>query len=427
MKKNILCMVLALMASLTACQSAQMETPLSQEEEKQPTAEQEPTEEEQKVLRREEALTPLLQEAEHLALGYYYEEAIAVLDEIPTEYAQDQEVEEARTRYQEALSSFVPYEQPVRHIFFHSLIVDTSLAFDGDYMSNGYNYWMTTVEECKAILEELYANQYILIDIHELCEEQTKEDGTATLAAASPLVPEGKIPLVLSVDDVSYYDYMETDGFAKRLLLDEDGEVKNLYIDQEGTEHVGDYDVMPIVDTFVKEHPDFSLRGAKGIIAATGYEGTLGYRVNDPASPTLEADREAVKSIAARLKETGWLFASHGYGHKHTASISYQSLVSDTTRWKEEIASLVGETDIYVYPYGEEIEYPSQKLTYLQSEGFRYFCGVWASQPFVKVTDTYVRQTRCNLDGFTMITKPEAVQDLLDASKVVDPTRPELE
>ena len=94
MKKNILCMVLALMASLTACQSAQMETPLSQEEEKQPTAEQEPTEEEQEVLRREEALTPLLQEAEHLALGYYYKEAIAVLDEIPTEYAQDQKLKQ---------------------------------------------------------------------------------------------------------------------------------------------------------------------------------------------------------------------------------------------------------------------------------------------------------------------------------------------
>ena len=325
------------------------------------------------------------------------------------------------------MDSFVPYEQPVRHIFFHSLIVDTSRAFDGDYMSNGYNYWMTTVDEFYAILEELYANQYLLIDIHELCKEVTDENGEVKLVAAQPLVPEGKIPLVLSVDDVSYYDYMEHDGFAKKLLLDENGDVKNLYIDKDGTEHIGDYDVMPILDTFVKEHPDFSLRGAKGIIAATGYEGTLGYRVNQLESDTIEADREAVKSIAARLKETGWLFASHGYGHRHTATISYNSLVSDTRQWKDEIASLVGNTDIYIYPYGEEIAYPSQKLTYLQSEGFRYFCGVWASQAFVVVKDDYVRQTRCNLDGFTMISKPEAVEDLLDVKHIVDASRPALE
>lgn len=425
LKGKILLTIFVLMLSLSACQNTTEEAePITEE---QPTTNLEPTEEELSRIRREEDVVPLLDKAKQLALGYYYEEAIAILREVPKEFSQDKEVTEAIENYTQAMDSFVPYEQPVRHIFFHSLIVDTSRAFDGDYMSNGYNYWMTTVDEFYAILEELYANQYLLIDIHELCKEVIDENGEVKLVAAQPLVPEGKIPLVLSVDDVSYYDYMEHDGFAKKLLLDENGDVKNLYIDKDGTEHIGDYDVMPILDTFVKEHPDFSLRGAKGIIAATGYEGTLGYRVNQLESDTIETDREAVKSIAARLKETGWLFASHGYGHRHTATISYNSLVSDTKQWKDEIASLVGDTDIYIYPYGEEIAYPSQKLTYLQSEGFRYFCGVWASQAFVVVKDDYVRQTRCNLDGFTMISKPEAVEDLLDVKHIVDASRPALE
>lgn len=422
-------MASALMSGLTACGNAQQNAEPAVTETVQSPPEEEPpmTEEELSAIRREEAVVPLLEEASELAKGYHYEEALARLQEIPEEFAQDEEVAAAVTAYTEGLDSFVPYEQPVRHIFFHSLIVDTDLAFDGDYMSNGYNYWMTTVDEFRAILEELYTNQYILINIHDLCTEQTDEDGNVTLAAACPMVPEGKIPLVLSVDDVSYYDYMENDGFPKRLVLDEHGNVKNLYIHPDGTESIGDYDVMPILDTFVKEHPDFSLRGAKGIIAATGYEGTLGYRVNDPESPTLESDKEAVRAVAARLKETGWIFASHGYGHRHTADISYNSLVEDTGRWKDEIASLVGDTDVYIYPYGEEIDYPSQKLTYLQSEGFRYFCGVWASQPFVVVKDSYVRQTRCNLDGYTMTKRPESVSDLIDAAKVLDPVRPELQ
>ena len=427
MKKKKLLMFYAFIFTmgLTACGAAPQETPASAEE-VQVQEEPVPTEEELAAEKREETLSPVLQEAAELAKSYDYEAALALLQEVPEEYAQDEEVLSAIAACTDGLDSFVPYDQPVRHIFFHSLIVDTSLAFDGDYMENGYNYWMTTVDEFRAILDELYANQYILIDIHDLAEEQVDEEGNVTLTAAQPLVPEGKIPLVLSVDDVSYYDYMENDGFAKRLVLDENGDVKNLYIDQDGTEHIGDYDVMPILDAFVKEHPDFSLRGAKGIIAATGYEGTLGYRINDMESPTLEADREAVRTIADRLKETGWLFASHGYGHKHTADISQTSLAADTERWQEEIAAYVGDTDLYIYPYGEEIDYPGPKLSYLQSMGFRYFCGVWASKPFVSVKDGYVRQTRCNLDGYTMISRPQSVADLIDASRIVDPARPEL-
>ncbi|MBO5070855.1 MAG: polysaccharide deacetylase [Roseburia sp.] len=384
------------------------------------------TEEESAAARRTEKLVPLLEEASQLALGYYYDEAIDCLSNAPTEFARDEELLMQIAQYTQAKDSYLPYEQTVRHVFFHSLIADTSLAFDGDYMENGYNYWMTTVDEFRAMLEELYANQYILIDIHDLCREETDESGNTVLVANQPLVPEGKKPLVLSVDDVNYYEYMEHDGFARKLILDENGDVKNLYIDENGQEFIGDYDVVPILDAFVKEHPDFSLRGAKGIIALTGYEGTLGYDTHLSNSPTLETDKADAKAVADRMKETGWLFAVHGYGHRHTAQISYDLLVSDTSKWKAEVGSLVGETDIYIYPYGEEIDYPSDKLSYLQGEGFRYFCGVW-TKAFVSVSDTYVRQSRCNLDGHTMIRRPEDIVDLFDASKVLDTSRPELQ
>lgn len=384
------------------------------------------TEEEMAALHREEQLVPLLEEAKTLALGYYYEEALECLGSVPEEFSQDTEVTDMIAQYQTAQDSFVPYEEPVRHVFFHSLVVDTALAFDGDSMSNGYNYWMTTVDEFKRMLEELYKNDFVLIDIHELCTEEADAEGNLTLKANAPLVPEGKKPLVLSVDDVNYYDYMQEDGFARKLLLDENGDVKNLYIDSEGNELIGDYDVAPILDSFVKEHPDFSLRGAKGVLALTGYEGTLGYRTNDPESPTLEQDKAAAKAVAERLKETGWHFAVHGWGHRDAKTITVSHLKQDTNRWMEEVGSLIGDTDIYIYPYGSEIDYEGEKLAYFLEEGFRYFCGVW-TKPFVSVQDTYVRQTRCNLDGFNMITRPESLADLFEVDKVVDKTRPELE
>ncbi len=368
------------------------------------------TEEEKAAIRREEQLIPMLEEAKTLALGYYYEEAISLLTAVPEEFAEDSEVTKLLASYTAILDSFVPYEEPVRHIFFHSLIVDTALAFDGDSMENGYNYWMTTVDEFKAMLEELYQNNFVLIDIHDI---------------AGPMLPPGKKPLVLSVDDVNYYEYMEEDGFARKLLIDENGDVKNLYIDEEGNELIGDYDVVPILDAFVKEHPDFSYRGSKGILALTGYEGALGYDTHAPESPTYEQDLIDAKATADRLKETGWQFAVHGWGHRHTKKISYDSLVQDTTRWKAEVGSLVGETDIYIYPYGEEVDYPSEKLTYLQDEGFKYFCGVW-SKAFVEVKDTYIRQSRANLDGFSMITRPKSMADMIDVEKILDKSRPEL-
>ena len=162
LKGKILLTIFVLMLSLSACQNTTEEAEPITEEQEQPTTNLEPTEEELSRIRREEDVVPLLDKAKQLALGYYYEEAIAILREVPKEFSQDKEVTEAIENYTQAMDSFVPYEQPVRHIFFHSLIVDTSRAFDGDYMSNGYNYWMTTVDEFYAILEELYANQYLL-------------------------------------------------------------------------------------------------------------------------------------------------------------------------------------------------------------------------------------------------------------------------
>lgn len=420
MKKILLILGLFLILGCTGC------NPLANSVFHTEPAKPELTEEEKAAIRREEQLIPLLQEASRLALGYYYEEALEILSGVPLEFVDDTEVTEAVTKYTEKMNSFVPFSEPVRHIFFHSLIVDPALAFDGDHMSNGYNYWMTTVDEFKAMLVELYKNDFILIDIHQLCREETDEDGNIILTANQPLVPEGKKPLILSVDDVNYYEYMEEDGFARKLLIDENGDVKNLYIDPEGNELIGDYDVVPILDAFVKEHPDFSLRGAKGILALTGYEGTLGYDTHLPEDPAYEQEKAEAKAVAERLKETGWHFAVHGWGHRDASKISYDHLASDTIKWKKEVGSLVGDTDIYIYPYGAEVEYPSDKLDYLQSEGYRYFCGVW-TKPFVSVQDTYVRNSRCNLDGYNMITRPNALADLFDVTKVLDTTRPELE
>jgi peptidoglycan/xylan/chitin deacetylase (PgdA/CDA1 family) len=52
--------------------------------------------------------------------------------------------------------------------------------------------------------------------------------------------------------------------------------------------------------------------------------------------------------VVRRLQETGWSFASHGWGHLNAQKVSLATLVRDTARWKAEVEPLVGPTFVYV-------------------------------------------------------------------------------
>ena len=54
---------------------------------------------------------------------------------------------------------------------------------------------------------------------------------------------------MLSQDDVSYYHYQDGYGLADKLLIDENGDVKNQYTDADGNVLIGDYDMVPWIDT----------------------------------------------------------------------------------------------------------------------------------------------------------------------------------
>ena len=205
----------------------------------------------------------LLDQAELMAAQYDYDGAMALLQSA-SDYSSNTELQEAAARFQQQKDACVSYPvDQVTHVFFHTLIRDTSKAFDGDSKEGGYNQVMTTISEFNSIIQQMYDRGYVMVSVHDMC--QVNEDGT--VSRKEILLPEGKKPFVLSQDDVSYYHYMDGDGFAQKLIVDENGDVKNTYIEDDGSVSVGDYDMVPLIDTFVKEHPDFSYHGHKGIIA----------------------------------------------------------------------------------------------------------------------------------------------------------------
>ncbi|MBM7553239.1 polysaccharide deacetylase family protein [Thalassobacillus pellis] len=313
-------------------------------------------------------------------------------------------------------AQLVEYTGPVEHIFFHPVIAYPELAFDQDPISKGYNDYFVTVKEFKRTLEELYKNDYILIDINLLINKA----GSKVTANRTLMLPEGKKPLVLSIDDMNYYDYMRKNGNVYKLILNDEGEVCSYTIAPDGKEVISqDNAIVPILDQFVKEHPDFSFQGAKGLIALTGYQGVLGYRTNQRNSEDFNQKKRNALKVIERLKETGWTFASHGYGHLDARKVSYDRLVKDTKRWKKEVESLIGPTAVYVYPYGSRVVTGSKKFKMLVDSGFTLLASVGPS-PYLKgYNHNAIMMDRRHIDGISLQTQQDRLSPLMDADYVL--------
>ena len=386
----------------------------------------------------------VLLNAQIMYAQYNYDAAIQYLKSQP-DFDVNKDYMDLAAKCQVAKGSLVEYPlEQVTHVFFHTLIKDTSKAFDGDSDEAGYNQMMTTIDEFNRIIQILYDKGYVLVSPHDMAT--VNEDGT--MSRGKILLPEGKTPFVLSQDDVSYYHYMDGDGFASRLVLDENGQVKAEYIEDDGTVSVGNYDMVPILDEFISQHPDFSYRGRKGVLAMTGYNGVLGYRTDIAyktgenlqdnqrefleSHPDFDYEAEVAEAtkVAEAMKATGWEFASHTWGHMNATDRSAEDLQTDNEKWEAYVAPILGKTDMIIFAFGADIggwegySMDNPKFAYYKSRGYNYYCNVDSSQYFVQITDEYFRQGRRNLDGYRMYYNPDLLGDLFDVSEVWDSTRP---
>lgn len=316
-------------------------------------------------------------------------------------------------------TDLVPYEGKIEHIFFHPLIAYKERALNGKGNDAGQDTYMVTVKEFNATIAQMYENGYVLTSMHDLFSFTTNPDGTVTGRKKPVYLPRGKKPYILSIDDMNYYEYMIEDGQVWKLVFDENGEVAAYAKNLDGIGEVRrDNAIVPLIDDFCKAHPDANFNGAKGLIGLTGYEGVLGYRTNSIRYDNYVAEQQAVAPIIKKLKETGWDFASHSQGHRHTNSASYEKIREDTDRWAFEVEPLVGKTPIYIYPFGETVKDNDPKLAYFRKMGFAIFCGV-GKTPYLEETKAgFLKMDRRAIDGTTL--KSGVNNNLLDVSRIID-------
>ena len=393
----------------------------------------------------------LMKDAEAASLGFDYRSAIQMLEEFEY-YDQFPEMATMIGNYEVEDAKLVSWPDmgKITHVFFHSLIVDPARAFDGDADQRGYNQYMTTCTEFWAMLETMYERGYILVSPYDVAYEVVSPDGNF-FTYGDIRIPEGRIPFIMSQDDVNYYGYMigtgsgidETpifpdsngDGFAHRIVIGDDGYPTCEYMDKDGNITTGDYDLVPLLEKFIQEHPDFSYHGARAVLGMTGYEGVFGYRTKPSYEAALgaakyQAEVAAAKEVAQCLRDHGWILASHSYGHPAYGNIEAENVKVDSDKWENTVQPIIGDCDIILYPHGSDISdanpytFDNLKFAALYEDGYRYFFNVDSNKYWSQLGSNYYRGGRRNLDGYRMWYNPKRLEDLFDVNEIFDAARP---
>lgn len=380
----------------------------------------------------------LSKRASSAALHYDYEEAIHAIDAFTGDINQFPELLQKRDEYVQAMDSLVLWNDPgqVLNLSFQLLIADPSRAFKDETYGTSYNRNFITTDEFSKILQQLYENDYILIRMSDIVS------GTQ---AKELYLPSGKKPLILTQTQVNYYTYMtdsdgdklpdkDGDGFASRLLLDANGNLTCEMVDSAGQTVTGAYDLVPILNSFVQTHPDFSYKGAKAILAVTGYDGLFGYRTNAKAKEFFGDARYDQELLGATqvidaLRDDGYELACYTYENVAYGSYSVEQIRSDLSKWNAEVSALLGTVDTLVYAKNSDITgstaaYTGEKFAALQDFGFTHYLGFCTDgKPWFSAQSEYIRQGRILVSGSTLAHHGDWFSGILDAASVLDPTR----
>lgn len=388
-------------------------------------------------------------QVESLVTGYDYQGAIDLLNEYLNGYnGSNNTFREQAVAKQAALvneqNQLVELKDvtTIPNLSFHVLMADASRACNKDVsgadMAGLYNKNFVSVEEFSRILNQLYSSNYVLVDFDSFVYKATGVDGNDEFGAKSIYLPQGKKPVMITETMVNYFEYMvdpDKDGkldgtghgFANKLVLDENGDIKAAYVDANGQSLVGNYDLVPVLESFIQEHPDFVYQGARAILAVSGTEGVFGYRTNTSyVSRFGQAfyDNEVIeaKKVVAALREKGYTIASYTYSNQAYRSMTTLQIQAEVTNWTNQITPVLGEVDTMVFARASDIEsYSGTTFDVLYNSGIRYFLNS-GSSPRVDINKTFVRQTRLMVTGETLAWYSSQFTSYFDSNVVLDLT-----
>ena len=391
----------------------------------------------------EQEFKRLIAEAESMVVGYDYDGAIQLLESYNSsndKFTQQVTAKKAELVNEQKQLVEVKDVSTIPNLSFHVLMADASRACNkevsGAELSGLYNKNFVSVEEFTRILNQLYASNYVLVDFDSFISSVPGVDGNNSFFSKSIYLPQGKKPVMITETMVNYFEYMvdpdkdgtpdaKGHGFANKLVLDDNGEIKASYVDANGQTLVGNYDLVPVLEAFIQEHPDFSYQGARAILAVTGTEGVFGYRTNTSYVARFGQsfyDNEVVeaKKIVEALREKGYTIASYTYSNQAYRGMNTLQIQAEVQNWTNQITPVIGEVDTMVFARASDIEaYSGTTFNVLYNSGIRFFLNS-GSSPRVDVNTTFVRQTRLMVTGESMAWYSSQFSNYFDCNVVLD-------
>lgn len=385
------------------------------------------TDSEANAAKLEKQAEKLLTEAEALANTYDYEGALAKLEKFNGDLKDFPEIADAIEAYTAVIDTMVVWNaEQVYNLSFHTLIADMEAALaDKSYGLSGngrYNSNFISTEEFSSILEQLYTGDYVLVSLYDLYE-YNEENQTYTTKELK--LPANKKPLMLTQTLCNYFGYMESShAFATKLLHNKDGFYNEMTL-SDGTVVTGAYDMVPILEAFIAEHPNFSYRGARATLAMCGYDGIFGYRITSTTltQEALAQEQSEATALIKALRDAGYTIACYSY--KNEAYSNVDAVREDQTLWTSKIASIVGEVDVLVFPRETDIgtSYTNNsRFDVLYENGFRFFMGN-SNNIFSEVGTNYVRHNRLMVTGSNLANHSAWFKDLLNTDGLLDSRR----
>ena len=389
-----------------------------------------------------EEVQMLLARANALATGYDFDGAIATLEGFAGDKNKYPDIDSMLSSYKQAKSLLVAHNDPgeVVNLSFHALIADPSRAFSAKEYGGSYNKNFVTVDEFEAILEQLYTNNFVLVDMDSFVAESVTGD-TVTYSSKTLYLPDGKKPLMITETMADYFNFMVDSnndgiadanggGFAHKLVL-KNGEIKAEMVNASGETVVGNYDLIPILEDFIDKHPDFSYQGARATIAVCGYDGVFGYKTNPKVIQSqgqefYDTQVAAATEVCNAIRAAGYTFASYTYNNIDYGKKSANEIQSDITNWTAEVLPILGEAKTLVYAKSSDIsttgDYTGSKYSVLYNAGFRFFITS-GTNPSATINSTYVRQVRLMVTGTTMANAGSTYAQYFNASSLLNSQR----
>lgn len=403
---------------------------------KPPVLEEIPTTSESIPSELELEVQQLLADAQILALDYNFQDAADLLNSFQGDKSAFPELTAKINEYTQQASQMVAWSDPsqILNLSFHGLIADNK-AFSDQQYGKSYNRNFITVAEFRKILADLYKNGYVLVDLDDITSSQTD-----TCSAKTLYLPLGKKPMLLTQTNLNYYTYMvdgdgdgEPDkdgaGFASRMVVDENGNITCEMVNSSGQTVTGEYDLVPILEAFIAENPDFSYKGARAILAVSGYDGIFGYRTTNAAKTAKGADYyntqvAGATQLVAALKDKGYRLACYTYGNTAYGKVAAGEIQADLNNWNAEVTPILGATDILVFAQNSDIgTYSGSKFNVLQNAGFRYYLGFADNRTGGEIGPNYIAQDRLLVTGSQLAHAPAVFTGLFDAAAILDPQR----